>query len=143
MQALPHSHGIQRCMHFSTATTHTQMQRLSHQQCTKKGTIDGPPKIPLRLTPRAPEVTRTQNSAKNENATFGISTSRGFRNVIVCHVFGEKNDRFRCSKKNSAPLAPEFIMIEKQSCHRSPFPEPPTPLSFGRLYRPPPCPPRS
>ena len=49
----------------------------------------GPPKILPRLTPQAPEVTWAQHSAENENGTFGISASRGFRKGIICHVFGE------------------------------------------------------
>ena len=38
-------------------------------------------------------MTRTQNSAKNENGIFGISASRGFRKGILCHVFGETKKR--------------------------------------------------
>ena len=47
----------------------------------KKGSLTGPPKT-YRDDPQAPEVTRTQNSAKNENGLFGISASRGFRKII-------------------------------------------------------------
>ena len=69
---------------------------------TKKGSTDGPPKIIPRLTPGPWRWTnRTQNSAKNENGIFGISSSRGFRKSIICHVFGEKKiDHFQCSRKN-------------------------------------------
>ena len=46
--------------------------------------------------PQASEVTWTQNSAKNEN---GISASREFRKIIICHAVSEKNwDHFQCSK---------------------------------------------
>ena len=63
----------------------------------QKGSIDGSPKILPRLTSRAPEVTRTR---KNENGIFGISASRGFREVFICHGFGGKEiDYFQCSKK--------------------------------------------
>ena len=48
------------------------------------------PQNPTETDPRASEVTQTQKSAKNENGIFGISASRGFRKVIICHVFGEK-----------------------------------------------------
>ena len=34
-------------------------------------------------------MTRTPNSAQNENGIFGISASRGFRKIIICHTFGE------------------------------------------------------
>ena len=54
----------------------------------KKAQFAGPPKILLRLTPGSLEV--TQNSAKNENGIFGISTSRGYRKNIICHVFEGK-----------------------------------------------------
>ena len=54
----------------------------------KKGSTDGPPKTPTETDPGAPEVTRTQNSAKNDNGNWGISASREFRKVITCHVFG-------------------------------------------------------
>ena len=52
----------------------------------KKGSIEGP----TETDPRAPGVTRAQKMAKkNEDGILGISTSRGFRKVIICHVFGE------------------------------------------------------
>ena len=87
-----------------------------------KGSIDGPPKILRRLTPRAPEVTRTQNSAKNENGIFGISASKGFRKAIICHVFGQEKNLifFQC---------PELIE-----------PLPPPPPVFGGSIDPPPLP---
>ena len=77
----------------------------------QKGSIDGPPESPTETEPRAPEVTRTQNSAKNENGIFGISASRRFRKFTICCVFGEKN-HFPCSKIFAAPLVPEFIIAE-------------------------------
>ena len=41
---------------------------------------------------------------KSENGIFGISVPRGFRKVIICHVFGGKQiDHFQCSKTFSAP----------------------------------------
>ena len=46
------------------------------------------PQNPTETDPRALEVTQTQKSAKNE--IFGFSVSRGFRKVIICHIFGEK-----------------------------------------------------
>ena len=68
---------------------------LFHPPKKNKGSIDRTPKNPAETDPWAPEVTQTQNSAKkkNENGIFGISASRGFRKIIVCHVFffGEKN----------------------------------------------------
>ena len=72
------------------------------------------PKILPRLTPPplwAPQVTQTQNGAKNENGIFGISASRGFRKVIICYVFGvdKKIHRFQCSNKFSAPSG-QFIL---------------------------------
>ena len=50
------------------------------------------PSSPTAWTrPQASEVTQTQKSAKkNENGIFGINASRGFRKIIICHVFGEK-----------------------------------------------------
>ena len=56
----------------------------------KRAQLTGPPKS-YRDGPRAPEVTQTQKSGKRENGIFGISTSRGFRKVIICHVLGVKN----------------------------------------------------
>ena len=41
----------------------------------------------------------TKKLKKIENGIFGISVSRGFRKVIICHIFGEKIDQFKCSKK--------------------------------------------
>ena len=67
----------------------------------KKAQLTPPPKNPTETDPQAPEVNRTQNSAKNENGIFGISAPRGFRKDIICHVFGENFfDNFQCSKKN-------------------------------------------
>ena len=51
----------------------------------------GPPKILMRLTPWAPEVTQTQKSAKNENGISGISASRGFRKINICYLLREKS----------------------------------------------------
>ena len=61
------------------------------------GSIHGP-QNPTKTDPRAAEVTRTQKpkigtkigKKNNENGIFGISASRGFRKIIICHVFGEK-----------------------------------------------------
>ena len=53
----------------------------------KRGQLTGP-QNPTETDPRAREVAGTRKSAKNENRIFGISVSRGFRNVIICHVFG-------------------------------------------------------
>ena len=50
-----------------------------------------PPPNPIETDPPAPEVTWTQNSAKNRNGIFGISALRGFRKIIICDVFGGKN----------------------------------------------------
>ena len=52
---------------------------------------------PTETNPWALELTRTQNSAKNENGIFGISAPRGSREVIICRVFDEKNLN-QCSK---------------------------------------------
>ena len=53
------------------------------------------PQNPTETDPQASEVTQTQKSGKKENGIFGISASRGFRKVIICHVFGEKKiDQF-------------------------------------------------
>ena len=57
----------------------------------KQGSIDRPPQNPTEADPWAAEVTRTQNSAKNGNGILGISASGGFREVIICHVSGERN----------------------------------------------------
>ena len=46
----------------------------------KKAQVTGLPN-PTETDPWAPEVTRNQNSAKNENGSFGISVWRGFRKV--------------------------------------------------------------
>ena len=54
----------------------------------KKGSIDTPPQNLTETDSWAPEVIRTHKSAKNENGVFGISASRGFRKVIMCHGFG-------------------------------------------------------
>ena len=60
----------------------------------KRAQLTGPPN-PTETERRASEVTQTHKSAKNENGIFGISASRGFRKVIICHTFGEKKiDQF-------------------------------------------------
>ena len=41
----------------------------------------------METDPRASDVTQTQQWAKNENGLFGISASRGFTKVIICHIF--------------------------------------------------------
>ena len=41
--------------------------------------------------PQASEVTWTQKAANNESGIFGISSSRGFKKVIIYHMYGEKN----------------------------------------------------
>ena len=75
-----------------------------------QNSIGGPPKILPRHAPGGPEVTRTQNSVKNENEIFGISASREFIKAIICRGFGDKKkDHFQCSKKVSAP---EFIITD-------------------------------
>ena len=57
-----------------------------------KGLNRRDPQNPTEIDPTASEVIETQKSATmNENGTFGISVSRGFRKVIICHIFGEKN----------------------------------------------------
>ena len=67
------------------------IERLGWTPSPKRGSIDGTPKVLPRLTPGAPEVTRSQKLAKKmKMGFFGISASRGFRKVIVCHTFGEK-----------------------------------------------------
>ena len=67
----------------------------------KKSSIDRPPQNPTEADPRAPEVIQTRNSAKNENGIFGISASRGFRKIIICHVVGGgKNWPFSMVKKS-------------------------------------------
>ena len=45
-----------------------------------------PPPNPTETDPRAPGVTRGPG---DPNGIFGIRASRGFRKVIICHVFGE------------------------------------------------------
>ena len=56
----------------------------------QKAQLMGQRRNPAKTDPRAVEVTRTQNSTKNENGILGISASRGFRKVMICHVCGEK-----------------------------------------------------
>ena len=81
-------------------------------------------------------MTQTQKSGKKENGIFGISASRGFRKVIICHIFAEKKStKFNAQKQFSAPLAPDFIMTG--ACQLSPFPETP-PQFLGALLTPPP-----
>ena len=66
----------------------------------KKGSIDAPPppKVLPRLTPGRRRSPGPKIRAKNENGIFGISASRGFRKVIICHIFGEKRIAdFQCS----------------------------------------------
>ena len=70
--------------------------------------------------PRASEVTQTQKSAKNENAIFGISASRGFTKVIILPwIWRKKIDQFQCSKN-----------FFGGACQLSPFPNP-LPISGG------------
>ena len=64
-----------------------QYSPLARPPPQKKGSIDGP-QNPTETDHQAPEVARTRKWAKNENGIFGISASRGFRKVIICHVFG-------------------------------------------------------
>ena len=54
----------------------------------QKGSIQDP-QNPTETDPRASEVTQTQKSGE-KRGIFGISVSRGFRKVIICHTFGEK-----------------------------------------------------
>ena len=56
----------------------------------KRAQLTEDPQNPTESDPRALEVTRIPKSAKKGNGIFGISTSRGFRRVIICHIFGEK-----------------------------------------------------
>ena len=57
----------------------------------KKGSIDRTPKILPSLTPGLGGDPDTKKKlGKKENGIFGISASRGFRLVIICHIFGEK-----------------------------------------------------
>ena len=73
-------------------------------------------------------MARTQHSANIENGILGISTSRGFRKVIICHAFdGEKIDHFQWKKKLLVPSVPDFRITDSWSCQLSPFPIPPTP----------------
>ena len=75
----------------------------------KKGAqLTGPPN-PTKTDPRAPELTQTQKTAKKWKWIFGISASRGFRKVIICRAFGEKNltitnaqKNFRCLQRQSS-----------------------------------------
>ena len=80
----------------------------------KKGSIDGTPKILMRLTLGSQRWPRPKIPKKNENGIFGISASRGLTKYITCHVFGWWGgiDHFQWSKKFSAPLAPEFIITD-------------------------------
>ena len=57
---------------FSTLGGGGSVQPSGSTRPPPKGSVDGTPKILPRLTPPAPEVTRTQN-------------------FIICHVFGKKN----------------------------------------------------
>ena len=107
----------------------------------EKGLIDAPPKPRPRRTPRAPEVTRTQNSAKSQNGFFGISASRGVRKVILCDVFGWKKKltsfnaqkNFRCLHHQSSQNLVNGPVIE-------PFPKqpppPPPPVLGGSIDSP-------
>ena len=56
----------------------------------KKCSIDRTPKLLPRLTPRALEVTQTQNSEKKRKWDFWNQRVEGFRKVIICHIFAEK-----------------------------------------------------
>ena len=70
----------------------------------KRDSIDPPPpQFPTETEPGALEVARTQNSAKNENGTFGISVSWGFRIIQNHQLFAmysvKKNcGHFQCKK---------------------------------------------
>ena len=66
----------------------------------EKAQLAGPPN-PNETHPQALVETPTQKSAKNENGIFGISASRGFRKIIICHVFGDKNVDLFYAQKNS------------------------------------------
>ena len=50
---------------------------------SSKGLNRSRPQILPRLTPRAPEVTQTQNSAKNERGIFGISALGGSEKSVL------------------------------------------------------------
>ena len=71
---------------------------------------------------------------KYENEIFGISASREFRQVNICHVFGSKKlTSFNAQKNFLVASAPEFIITDKWTCQLSPFPRPSRTHSFGVL----------
>ena len=79
----------------------------------KKGSIDGAPKNPTETDPRAPEVTQTRNSAKKKmKRVFLESARRGGseRSSFAMYLVKQKIEHFQCSKRFSAPSAPELII---------------------------------
>ena len=69
----------------------------AHRNWIRGGSIDRIPKILPRLTPGAPEVTQTQDSAKNEN---GISASKGVhKSHHLQHIWCKKFWPFLMRKK--------------------------------------------
>ena len=79
----------------------------------QKGSIDGPPQNPTETDIRAPEVTLTPNSEKNESGMFGISASRGFSKAIMCHGFSDNtNGPFSMLHQFSAPSASDFRITD-------------------------------
>ena len=68
------------------------------------------------------EVTRTQNSAKNENGIFGISVSRGFRKTAFAMYLVEP--------KSTIFNAEKFFIAFGNSVH---FPNAPPPELKTRL----------
>ena len=86
---------------------------VDHALPKKKAQLTAP-QNPTETDHRATEVTQTQNSAKkkNENGIFGISASRAFRKVIICHLFGGKKNTMFNAQKFSAPSAPDFRITD-------------------------------
>ena len=83
-------------------------------------------------------MSRAQKSAKKWKWIFGISGSRGFRKVIICHAFGVIFfDYFRCSKKFfGAQVHKNLLMV----LSIEPFSQNPPPQFGGALLTPPPRP---
>ena len=100
-----------------------------------KGSMDGPPKILPRRTPRP----RTQTSAKKKMKLGCLEAARrgggGGTSCAMCLGGETLLHRFQSSKTLFAPSAPKFTIIDGWC--QAPFPNPLPPVS-GALWTPPP-----
>ena len=126
---------------FNVGEGGCQYSPLARSPPPPKGLNLRAPQNPTETDPRAPELTWTPNSAKNENGIFAISASRRFRKVIACHVFGgEKIAYFQRTKKKFAAFGATVHNKCLLVLSVEPFSRPPTPQFWGALLTPPPSP---